>query len=196
MLADTAEVLRLSARLLEPVMPTLARTILDRLGAEGDGGPLHWCDDRVFHLVHGEPVFPRIDSEAFLASLGITPVAAPVAPETAAVADGEDNLVTFDEFGRIELRAARILAAERVEGAKRLLKLQIDTGTDQRQIVAGIAEHYSPEELPGRMICVVANLKPAVIRGIESRGMLLAAKSGGTLVLVSPGEVPPGADIG
>jgi methionyl-tRNA synthetase len=202
MLADTAEVLRLSARLLEPVMPGLARTILDRLGAGADGGPLEWCDNRPFRVTHGEPVFPRIDTEAFLAALGVSRAdsapapAAPAAPVGGEALDTEDGLITFEDFGRARLRAARILEAERVPGANRLLRLQIDTGTDRRQIVAGIAEHYEPADLPGRMICVVANLVPAVIRGVESRGMLLASKHGKTLVLVDPGPVPPGSSIG
>jgi methionyl-tRNA synthetase len=91
---------------------------------------------------------------------------------------------------------ARVEAAERVVKAKKLLRLQIDLGAEKRQIVAGIAEQYSPEEMIGKKIVVVANLKPAVIRGIESRGMLLAAKKDGVLKLVTiDGDIEPGATV-
>jgi methionyl-tRNA synthetase len=86
-------------------------------------------------------------------------------------------VITIEEFQRIELRVATILSAERVPGTEKLLKLQIDLGSERRQLVAGIAKHYTPEELIGKQIVVVTNLQPAVIRGIESQGMLLAAST-------------------
>ena len=85
------------------------------------------------------------------------------------------NLISIDEFGKLDLRVAAVLAAERVAGTDRLLKLEIDLGDERRAIVSGIAHFYEPEALVGRRIVVVANLQPARIRGIESRGMLLAA---------------------
>jgi methionyl-tRNA synthetase len=86
-------------------------------------------------------------------------------------------VITIEEFQRIELRVATILSAERVPGTEKLLKLQIDLGSERRQLVAGIAKHYTPEELIGKQIVVVTNLQPAVIRGIESQGMLLTAST-------------------
>jgi methionyl-tRNA synthetase len=86
-------------------------------------------------------------------------------------------VITIEDFQKIELHVATVLAAERVPGADKLLKLQIDVGNEQRQLVAGIAKHYSPEELVGKQIVVVTNLQPAVIRGVESNGMLLAAST-------------------
>jgi len=87
------------------------------------------------------------------------------------------KLVTIEKFREIDLRVARVLSAEAVPGTDKLLRLEVDLGGDgeRRQLVAGIAKQYKPEELLGRQIIVVANLQPAVIRGIESRGMLLAA---------------------
>lgn len=82
------------------------------------------------------------------------------------------------------MKSALIVEAEKLEGADRLLKLQIEVGEKKRQIVGGIAEHYTPEELIGKMIVIVANLEPATIRGIESNGMLLAAKKGKELSLI------------
>jgi methionyl-tRNA synthetase len=94
--------------------------------------------------------------------------------------------VTIEEFGRLDLRVARVVRAEKVEGARNLLKIEIDIGGEKRQIVAGVARCYTPEELEGRDIVVIINLKPATIRGIESRGMLLAAEEGDNVVLVAP----------
>ena len=108
----------------------------------------------------------------------------------------DDNLLDISEFARVELRVAEVMEVERVEGANKLLKLQIDIGTEKRQIVAGVAEYYPPEKIKGMKIIVVANLKPAVIRGVESRGMLLAAKKGKSLTLLTPHEdLPAGAKI-
>ena len=108
----------------------------------------------------------------------------------------EDDLISFDAFQKIKLRVARILAAERVEGADRLLRLQVSLGDEERQLVAGVAEHYAPEDLVGRQIVVVANLQPATIRGVASQGMLLAASDGDTLALLRPDiEVPDGAGV-
>jgi len=88
----------------------------------------------------------------------------------------------------VELRVAKVLAAERVPKSTRLLKLQVDTGADQRTIVAGIAEAYEPDALVGRLIVIVANLRPAKLMGIESNGMVLAASGAdGKPVLVEPG---------
>jgi methionyl-tRNA synthetase len=86
-------------------------------------------------------------------------------------------VITIEEFQKIEMRVATILSAERVPGTEKLLKLQIDLGSEHRQLVAGIAKHYTPEELIGKQIVVVTNLQPAVIRGIESQGMLLTAST-------------------
>lgn len=109
----------------------------------------------------------------------------------------EEGLVSIEEFQRIELRAARIVHAEEVPGTDKLLKLLLDLGDRQVQVVAGIRKHYSPAELRGKLVAVVANLKPATIRGIRSEGMVLAASAcDGTLALVGPDrEVEPGACI-
>ena len=97
----------------------------------------------------------------------------------------ETPLIDFAEFQKMDLRTAEILSAERVEGAKKLMRMEIDVGEERRQIVAGIAEQYAPETLIGKRIVVVANLKPAKIRGVESQGMLLAAEEGDALSLVT-----------
>jgi len=122
------------------------------------------------------------------------PAGAPAAP--AAPAPAPTNIITYDEFAKLELRVAHVLEAVKVEGAKKLLKLKIDLGTEQRQIIAGVAETYAPEQLVGKKFIVIANLKPAVIRGQESQGMLLAAVSGdkAAIPFFEP-DVPAGAKV-
>lgn len=111
---------------------------------------------------------------------------------------GEKQYITIEEFARIDLRLAEIVKAEKVEKADKLVKLEVALGEERRTIVAGIAQHYSPDELIGKKIVVVANLKPAKLRGILSEGMLLAASHDGNLgvLTIDPGkEVPSGAKV-
>lgn len=106
------------------------------------------------------------------------------------------ELIDIADFSKIDLRVAEVKAAEKVEGADKLLKLQIAIGSEERQIVAGIAKHYTPESLVGKKIVVVANLKPVKLRGIESNGMLLAASSAESLVVLTPdGDISSGSKI-
>jgi methionyl-tRNA synthetase len=105
-------------------------------------------------------------------------------------------LITIEDFKKVELKSARVLAAEKVEGADKLLKLQIEVAEEKRQLVAGIAQQYSSEELVGKTIIIVSNLQPATIRGIESQGMLLAVSDGDTLsLLTSDKKVDSGKPI-
>ena len=104
--------------------------------------------------------------------------------------------IDISDFAKIDLRVAEIKSAERVEGADRLLKLQIDLGGETRQIVAGIAKQYTPESLIGKKVVVVANLKPAKRRGVESNGMLLAASSSEQIVILTPEkDIPAGSRV-
>ena len=106
------------------------------------------------------------------------------------------ELLSIEDFQRWDLRVARVIAAEPHPRADRLLKLRVDLGGEERQIVAGLAGRYRPEDLVGRLIVVVANLKPARLRGEESCGMLLAASCGEVISLLVPDrELPPGAPI-
>jgi methionyl-tRNA synthetase len=108
-----------------------------------------------------------------------------------------EDLIEIGDFAKIKLKTAKVLTAERVEGADKLLKLSIEVGSEKRPLVAGVAQYYTPEEMVGKTIVIVANLKPAVIRGVESCGMLLAAKAGKRLSLVTvEGDMPSGASIG
>jgi len=97
----------------------------------------------------------------------------------------EDNLISIEDFGKVQLRVAEVKEAEKVAGADKLLKLKVQVGDKEKQVVAGIAQFYQPQDLLGKKIIVVDNLKPATLRGITSEGMLLAAQDGKGLVLLT-----------
>ena len=187
-LYHAAEALRIAAQLLHPVMPSRMELVRSMIGA-GDVplADFTWGGLRPgVPLGEGEAPFPRLETLA-VASRGETPEEQP------------ENVVSFDDFQKVELRVAEVLAAEKVAGTDKLLKLRISLGEEERQIVAGIAQHYDPGQLVGCRIVVVANLRPVKIRGEESRGMLLAAEEkDGRLVLatVDDPEMKPGLKIG
>ncbi len=105
-------------------------------------------------------------------------------------------MIGLEDFKKLDLRAARILAAEKIENSDKLLKLQIDIGGERRQIVSGIALSYAPEDLIGREIIVIVNLEPRILRGVESQGMLLAIDTGrGTVLLTPDKEIEPGSKV-
>lgn len=107
-------------------------------------------------------------------------------------------MITLDEFKRLQLVVGRVISAERVPKADKLLVLTVDLGDSRRTLVAGIAQFYQPEQVVGKLVVVVANLAPATIRGIESQGMLLAAQDPhtGSVVLIGPwAEVEPGSPV-
>ncbi|RPH94333.1 methionine--tRNA ligase [candidate division KSB1 bacterium] len=199
-LYNCAEALRIAAVILHPVMPAKMSELLSRLGEPIEqfhiANSVAWGRLRSgTALQSGTPLFPRIDEkqlpEAFPELFGSTPgpTKAPSTPVTT-------DLIDIQDFSKIQLRVARIVQAEKLAGSDKLLKLQIEIGSEKRQIIAGIAQHYQPEEIVGRLIIVVANLKPAKLRGEMSEGMLLAAKSDGKLVLLSvESDIATGATI-
>ncbi|MEK7647006.1 MAG: methionine--tRNA ligase subunit beta [Patescibacteria group bacterium] len=106
------------------------------------------------------------------------------------------EIINFEEFKKVELRVAKIISAERVDGSEKLLKLKVALGGEERQIVAGIGKSYEPENLIGREIAIVANLEPRTLMGLESQGMILCASDENGPVLMCPEkEVSPGAEI-
>jgi methionyl-tRNA synthetase len=126
-----------------------------------------------------------------------TKAGAPPAPAAPAAPSAANDKITIDDFMKVDLRVAKVLAAEKVPNSRKLVKLSIDAGTEQRTLVAGIAEAYEPEQLVGRTIVMVFNLKPAKLMGIESNGMVLAASpDGGKPALVSfDQEIAPGTRV-
>jgi methionyl-tRNA synthetase len=184
------EAVRLVASLTYPIMPERSGQVFRMLGLPEDYQPtLSDLEDRGYlkpgtQLVKGDNIFPRLK--------------APKPKEDTAKAgkDDEAGLIPIEQFAQVKLRVAEVLKCESVPEADKLLKLQISLGKEERQIIAGIAQHYQPEALVGKKIIVVANLKPAKIRGLESHGMLLAASKGKRLTLVTVDQdIPAGASI-
>ncbi len=189
---NALEGVRLATYLLSPVMPKIAEEVAQQLGlASITAGT--WEDNTRFGALPGgiktgepAPLFPRVDTKNL--SLTEKPLETTPAPVMAPEAPAEtSNEITIDDFLKVELRVADIVAAEKVEGADKLLKLQLKIGEEDRQIVSGIATAYTPAELVGRQIVVVYNLKPRKMRGVESKGMLLAATDAeGNAILLQP----------
>lgn len=214
-LYSAAEVLRVATALLHPVMPEVTQKLWAQLGMAGEVGPA-----RIDRLAWGQlpagqpigdvqPLFPRIEAQAAMdemnrideqeadridALLGKKPAewapppgVAPLAPQ-----------MTIDDFVKVDLRVARVLAAEPVKGADKLLKLSVDVAEKEpRTIVAGIAKAYAPEQLVGRKVVIVANLAPRKLRGIESNGMIVAAslEDGAPVLAGFLEDVPVGARL-
>jgi methionyl-tRNA synthetase len=201
-----------------PFCPAASTTIQRMLGetpvtgapGECTVGDDRWTRGAVYSIpagrVLGEPtiLFTKVENDVVereIAKLGTpddqSPAPSGATPKPAAPV-AEDGVITIDQFGAVRLRTAVILEAERVPKSEKLLKLQVDIGTEKRQILAGIAKHYAPEDLIGKTICVVANLKPAKLMGMESQGMVLAASNAdGKLTLMTPMDptVGPGAEV-
>jgi len=185
------------ATFVAPVMPDSSKDVYRRLSITEefnkdflDG----WNILKGKTIIHGEPLFKKFEKKEEKPEKQEVKKMEQKQPENVV---SMEELIDIDTFKKIDLRVAKILQAERVEKSEKLVKLQIDLGElGQRQIVAGIAQYYTPEELVGRTIIVVANLKPAKLMGLESRGMLLAAKKEGKLTLLTvSSEIEPGAKI-
>ena len=105
-------------------------------------------------------------------------------------------MISIEDFKKVELKVGRVLSTESVEGSEKLLKLRVQIGDEERQIIAGIAKQYSIEELIGRLVIVVTNLEPRILMGLESQGMILAASDGETIAMLTPDkEMPQGSII-
>ena len=221
-LFEVAEAVRVAAVLLRPIMPGSAAEILRRVGETTAPDALRldrdgrWSSHGAREIAKGSPLWPRVEGagstkqdpayvptiEDRRAGLALETrqseeIIVDEKPIGAGATPAEDTRISIDDFMRVDLRVAKVLEAEAVPKSKKLLKLKVDTGSDQRTIVAGIAGAYQPEQLIGRTIVIVANLKPATLMGVESHGMVLAASpEGGTPVLVSVDDaIPPGTRV-
>lgn len=209
---NLAEALRIIAILIAPFVPVTAPKIYEQLGL---GKPeSFFMADAVWgklatgtKVQKGEPLFPRIEvteaGETVIAATKKTAAKAIKAEAPKAEAKKEAkpaaaavDEITIDDFAKIDLRVATVVAAERVPKTDKLIKLQVKIGDEERTIVSGIAQHYEPENLIGKNVIVIANLKPAKLRGIESRGMVLAASDGeGNLVLADAPGIASGSKV-
>lgn len=201
----TATVLNLSAKLSEilsillwPIIPTTAESIWEILGFEGL--PVSNGIDEIDFTITNEgqkvkkskPVFYKIKSEEVKKNLEEVRGKTKEQKED----DKEMSKISYDEFKNVELKIATIISAESLEKSHNLIKLQIDLGEEKRQILAGIKQYYSPENLVGKQIVVVTNLKPATLMGEKSEGMLLAADIDGEPIILHPDkDVPPGTGV-
>ena len=188
---------------IEPFMPFTSEKILrllcvDKLGWEQLGETALLAPGH--EISKPELLFEKIEDsviEAQLQKLADTRKKNLAKEASRTIAEQKDS-VTFDDFGRMDIRVATILEAEKMAKTKKLLKLKIDTGLDKRTIVSGIAEHYTPESLVGKQVLVLVNLEPRELKGVISQGMILMAQTpGGELVLLGPsGEVVSGSTVG
>lgn len=211
-MAHLVESLRIASILLQPFLTEAPAKIWSQLGITA-GEWTDWESTKQLGVIPGgtkvdkaEPIFPRLDAEQeieFISSsmAGGAVTAETAKSETAPKQEAEEKPelkeeIGIDEFAKVELRVAQVVACESVPKADKLLKLQLDLGFEQRQVVSGIAKHYKPEELVGRKVICVTNLKPVKLRGELSQGMILAASEGDQLTLATvPDSMPNGAVV-
>jgi len=209
-LYNLAESIRIVSVLIQPFMPETPGKIWHQLGL-APGDRTSWESTKTWGAYpagvavnKGDTLFPRIDVAKELEELEklnardqeakgreVTPDEAVKAGDSPSKAgahadkSAESGFATIDDFARLDLRVAKVIEAEKVEGAEKLLKLRVELGGETRQVVSGIAKYYDPRDLTGKYVILVANLKPVKLRGIESQGMILAACGGKDLVLAT-----------
>lgn len=197
-LYNLAESLRISSVLLSAFLPDTAKKINEQLNTTA----IDWSTVSSFNgtiagtKVHkGDNLFPRIDVDAKLAELEAIQEAQKGASKREIQPIKEE--VTIEDFEKLDLRVVKVNACEPIKGAKKLLKLKVDLGGEERQVVSGISKYYKPEELVGKYVVLVANLKPVKLRGELSQGMILAASTDddSILSLVNPGDLPTGSIV-
>jgi methionyl-tRNA synthetase len=212
-----AESLRIVSILIQPFLIHTPIRIWTQLGIQ-EGKQTDWESLRVFgdklagtNISKGDPIFPRLeiaDEVSWIVGIMTGGKGAEALPDAAAIAQGSDAAVaveeppelapeiSIDDFAKVELRVAQVVACEPIPKADKLLKLQLDLGFEVRQVVSGIAKFYKPDELIGRKVICVTNLKPVKLRGEMSQGMILAASQGDQLTLATvPDSMPNGAIV-
>jgi len=201
-LANTCELIRRAAQMIAPAMPTASRELLRQIGREQDEGlwPLEeWGGWPGGQLVEPKPIFPRLEPERQqeLIAMWLNEKPALAATATAAPALPAVPEITIEEFAKIDLRSAKVLAAESVPKTDKLLKLTLDLAGEERTVISGIAGTFKPEALVGRTVLYLANLKPAKIRGVVSQGMILAAGADPTQLSMCgfDREIPSGTKV-
>ena len=198
-LHSLCEAVRVISVFIEPFMPNTAAAIRRQLGIPG--GPAGWQNARRFDLLpegfrvtKSPALFPRLDIQKELQEM-TAETAAPTGPSQPAVPGLA--VIGIDDFAKVDLRVARVTAAEKVPKSRKLLKLTLDVAGESRTVVSGISQWYAPADLTGKKVVLVANLKPAKLCGVESNGMILAADLEGDVahVLFVEDSVPSGAKV-
>ena len=187
---NCAESLRVLGILLNPFMPQSTESMMKQLGVEtpieeqGMSSINDWGGLKPgSQMQKAKQLFPRIEDKQ--AAKILTELSSPKEEKK-----DNGNQITIDEFMKVELRTGKVLEAEKVKKSKKLIQLKVDIGTETRQVLAGISESYEPEDLVGRTVIIVANLKPAKLMGIESQGMVLAASNDGNIILAGFDQEP------
>ena len=197
-LFNLLETIRVIAVLISPVMPETAKKIAEQINITNttlESVKEFGKDTMERRVGTATPLFARIDEKEKLEELTKKMEAKKEATKAEEPKDVKAE-ITFDEFGKTELRVAKILTAERIEGANKLYKITVDLGYEQRTVVSGLVPYYKEDELIGKKVVLVANLKPAILRGIESRGMILAAGEGKNVKLITvDGDVELGSIV-
>ncbi len=205
-LYNMVEVLRLTTVMCTPFMPSVPKKVWVQLGVEDQKEVQGW-DSLIWGrfpaetvINRGEPIFPRIDIKEWEKGQeeqqkDPTPRESTAGEKKSAAFEPVLPEITIEDFAKIDFRVAEVLACEKVEKADKLLKLDIKVGDEIRTVVSGIAQYYQPQEMVGKKVVLVANLKPAKLRGIESRGMILAASHNGRLEVLTVDEIEPGGRI-
>jgi methionyl-tRNA synthetase len=191
------QVVRSLAVLMEPIIPQTTERILTMLGLTGTTASRFWDSAAELlipeghHLGKTEILFTKIEDTTIETELGF------LQPYSTGTVSPPVPTITIEDFKKVDLRVAKVLLCERVPKSEKLLKMQVQVGTERRQIIAGIGQHYAPEALTGKSVVVVYNLQPAKLMGQESQGMVLAASdTTGKLVLVMPdGEIMSGSIV-
>ena len=199
-LYNLLESIRIAAVLLSPIIPDASDKIFEQIGSDirdYDSVLSFGALKAQAHVGEAVPLFSRIDEVKFMAEIEAEREAAEKAAAGEPVTEDTEHMpqITIDDFAKVELRCAKVIACEKVKKAKKLLKLQLDLGFEQRQVVSGIAAFYEPEALIGRKVVLVTNLAPAKLCGIESEGMILASGEEKINVVFLPDETPLGSKI-
>ncbi len=191
-LCNLVECIRYIGILITPFMPDTGKAILLQICAkETEFSSLNdFAKDANVEVGEATPLFARLDEAKKLKEVE-DDIFAPAEKE-----EDPDNTITIDDFAKVELKIGKVLESAHIEGAKKLLVSKIKIGYEVRQIVSGIAEYYEPEQLVGKNVVVVTNLKPVKLRGVLSEGMILCASKGKKLCVVSPdGDIDDGAEV-
>jgi methionyl-tRNA synthetase len=207
--SDALNMFRLLTIYLKPVLPALAKDVEKFLGT----GPFEWTDATTLlqaghRIADYKHLMARVDQKQIAAlveanretlqpTVAVPSQPAPKQEKKMETPVAQPSTITIDDFNKVDLRVARIVSAEHVEGAEKLLKLQLDIGTETRQVFAGIKSAYDPAKLVGRLTVMVANLQPRKMRFGESQGMVLAASGEGPgIFLLSPDDgAQPGMKV-
>jgi len=202
-LYNLAEALRYVSVLISPFMPNTPNKIFAQLGIKEE--ELKTLESlKIFRGIKpgtkvekGGVIFPRVEfgkEEVTVAEAKETAEAKPAPKAKEEVQDKPE--ITIEDFAKLDLRVAKVIGCEKVKGADKLLKLELEVGEVKRQVVSGIAQYYTPEDLIGKSVVIVYNLKPVKLRGVESRGMILAASNEDQVVIVSPtADIPSGSVV-